>query len=125
MFDLIVSNATGKNYNLPLRVKLENGTSYLKPVRIPAYALNHTVRFANESEANEWKKVHIDYTNEKSGIIKIGKASGHSLEKQNKDIEKEEAKAFENDQAKMKDKDEEVGAEVDVEKVGEPTKKKK
>ena len=51
MFSLTVSNASDKNFNLPIRIKLDNGTTYLKPVRIPAYALNHTVRFANESEA--------------------------------------------------------------------------
>lgn len=125
MFDLTVSNATGKNLNLPLRVKLDNGNTYLKPVRIPAFALNHVIRFASESEANEWKKVHIDYTNDKTGIIKVGKASGHSLEKQNKDIQEEEAKAFESDQNSMKNVDEQAGAEVEVEKVGEKNNKKK
>lgn len=125
MFSLTVSNASDKNFNLPIRIKLDNGTTYLKPVRIPAYALNHTVRFANESEANAWIKIHEDYTNEKNGIIKVGKASGHSLEKQNRDIEKEKAKAFENDKKQMDNVDEEVGTEVEVEKVGTPSKNKK
>ena len=76
-------------------------------------------------KAKPWIKIHEDYTNEKNGIIKVGKASGHSLEKQNRDIEKEKAKAFENDKKQMDNVDEEVGTEVEVEKVGTPSKNKK
>lgn len=125
MLDLLVSNATRKNINLPIRIKLENGTTYLKPIRIPAYALNYTVRFSNETELNAWKKIHEDYINDKNGIIKIGKASGHSLEKQNKDIIKEEVKSFESDQRQMENIDEQAGASIEMEKVGDISKKKK
>ena len=125
MFDLTVSNATDRNFNLPIRIRADNGSTYLKPVYIAAYALNHTIRFANESEAKAWIKIHEDYTNEKNGIIKVGKASGHSLEKQNKDIEKKKEKAFENDKKQMDSNDEQAGTEVDIEKVGSPSKNKK
>lgn len=57
-------------------------------------------------------------------IIKIGKSSGHSLEKQNKDIEQETAEKLKKDQSKIKNTDKDIGLNVEVEKMSKDGDKK-
>ncbi len=55
-YEIEVSNATGQNRNLPLRRVDSKGNGYLQSFRIPAYALNHKLTFANEDEYKKWCK---------------------------------------------------------------------
>lgn len=117
MIKKIVSNATANNYSLPIRVKLDNNNSFIKYVEIPAYALNHEIEFNSEEQFKEWEKIHADYVNEKTGVIRIGKSSGHSLEKQNKEIEKEAESKVASDQRNISNKEQGVGVETEVQKM--------
>lgn len=119
-----VSNVTGKNYNLPINLKDSKNNTYIKDFLIPAYAFNHKLEFSSEEEYNKWAKIHEDYISGKEAIIKVGKASGHSLEKQNKDIEKEDADKVKADQAKIDDIDDDLEIKTEVEKLDKPKGKK-
>ena len=123
-YNIEVSNVTGKNRNFPLRRLDAKGNGYLQDFKIPAYALNHKLTFASEDEYKKWAKHYEALVSGKNAIIKIGKASGHSLEKQNKDIEKENAKKLKEDQAKIANTDEDAGIKVEVEKVSKDGDKK-
>ena len=118
-----VSNATKQNRNLPLR-RGPSDHQYIQNFQIPAYALNHKLTFDNEDEFKKWCKDYDYLVAGKNAVIKIGKASGHSLEKQNKDIEKENAKKLKEDQAKIANTDEDAGIKVEVEKVSKDGDKK-
>ena len=87
-----VSNVTGKNRNFPLRRLDAKGNGYTQDFKIPAYALNHKLNFASEDEYKKWVSNYEAYVSGKNAIIKVGKSNGNALEKQNKDVEKEEAK---------------------------------
>lgn len=119
MVKKLVSNASGENYSLPIRVKLSESNSYIKYVEIPAYALNHEIEFNSEEQFKEWENMHSAYVNEKDGVIRIGKSSGHSLEKQNKDIEKDAEQKTESDKKTISKKESGVGVETEIEKVSE------
>lgn len=123
-YTIEVSNATRQNRNLPLRRADSNGNEYLQDFQIPAYALNHKLTFDSEDEYKKWAKHYEALVSGKNAIIKIGKSSGHSLEKQNKDIEKENAKKLKEDQAKIANTDEDAGIKVEVEKVSKEGYKK-
>ena len=116
-YNIEVSNVTGKNRNFPLRRFDAKGNGYLQDFKIPAYALNHKLTFASEDECKKWASNYEAYVSGKNAIIKIGKSSGHSLERQNKDVEKEEAKKVQEDQSKMKATDEDGGIKIEVEKM--------
>lgn len=116
-YNIEVSNVTGKNRNFPLRRLDAKGNGYLQDFKIPAYALNHKLTFASEDEYKKWASNYEAYVSGKNAIIKIGKSSGHSLERQNKDVEKEEAKKVQEDQSKMKATDEDGGIKTEVEKM--------
>lgn len=116
-YNIEVSNVTGKNRNFPLRRFDAKGNGYLQDFKIPAYALNHKLTFASEDEFKKWASNYEAYVSGKNAIIKIGKSSGHSLERQNKDVEKEEAKKVQEDQSKMKATDEDGGIKIEVEKM--------
>ncbi|HJH55058.1 hypothetical protein [Brachyspira hyodysenteriae] len=115
-YTIEVSNATRQNRNLPLRRADSNGNGYLQDFQIPACALNHKLTFDSEDEYKKWAKHYEALVSGKNAIIKIGKASGHSLEKQNKDIEKENANKLKEDQAKIANTDADAGLKVEVEK---------
>ena len=112
-----VSNVTGKNRNFPLRRLDAKGNGYLQDFKIPAYALNHKLTFASEDEYKKWASNYEAYVSGKNAIIKVGKSNGNALEKQNKDVEKEEAKKVQEDQSKMKATDEDGGIKIEVEKM--------
>ncbi|MDA0089631.1 hypothetical protein OFR95_10175 [Brachyspira hyodysenteriae] len=86
--------------------------------------LNYKLTFDSEDEYKKWTKHYEALVSGKNAIIKIGKASGHSLEKQNKDIEKENANKLKEDQAKIANTDEDAGLKVEVEKVSKDGDKK-
>ncbi|KLI17005.1 hypothetical protein OFS07_15460 [Brachyspira hyodysenteriae] len=123
-YTIEVSNATRQNRNLPLRRADSNGNGYLQDFQIPACALNYKLTFDSEDEYKKWTKHYEALVSGKNAIIKIGKASGHSLEKQNKDIEKENANKLKEDQAKIANTDEDAGLKVEVEKVSKDGDKK-
>ena len=110
-----VSNATKQNRNLPLR-RGPSDNQYIQDFQIPAYALNHKLTFDNEDEFKKWCKDYDYLVAGKNAVIKIGKASGHSLERQNKDIEKEDTKKLKEDQAKIKSVEDDMGIKTEVEK---------
>ena len=112
-----VSNVTRQNRNMPLRRSIpnkENG-GYIQDFHIPAYALNHKLTFDNEDEFKKWCKTYEYLVAGKNAIIKIGKSSGHSLERQNKDVEKEEAQKLKEDQAQIKSVENDMGIKTEVE----------
>ena len=123
-YTIEVSNATRQNRNLPLRRVDSNRNGYLQDFQIPAYALNHKLIFDSEDEYKKWAKHYEALVSGKNAIIKIGKSSGHSLEKQNKDIEKENANKLKEDQAKIANTDEDAGLKVEVEKISKDGDKK-
>lgn len=117
-YEILVSNATAQNRDFPLRRVDTKNNGYIQSFKIPAYALNQKLVFADEDEYKKWAKHYEAYISGKNAIIKIGKQSGHSLEKQNKDIEKEDAKKVKEDQSKIANTDKDVGIKTEVEKAG-------
>ena len=113
-YEIEASNVTGQNRNFPLRRLDSKGNGYLQSFRIPAYALNHKLTFTSENEYKKWAKDYEDYISGKNAIIKIGKASGHSLERQNKDVVKENSKKLKEDQSKLNNNDEDMGIKTEV-----------
>lgn len=123
-YTIEVSNATRQNRDLPLRRVGSKGDVYIQNIRIPAYALNHKLTFDSEDEYKKWYKQYEKLLSGKDAIIKIGKSSGHSLEKQNKDIEQETAEKLKKDQSKIKNTDKDIGLNVEVEKMSKDGDKK-
>lgn len=123
-YTIEVSNATRQNRDLPLRRVDSKGEGYIQNIKIPAYALNHKVTFDSEDEYKKWYKQYEKLLSGKDAIIKIGKSSGHSLEKQNKDIEKETADKLKKDQSKIENTDKDAGLKVEVEKMSKDGDKK-
>lgn len=123
-YTIEVSNATRQNRDLPLRRVDSKGEGYIQNIKIPAYALNHKLTFDSEDEYKKWSKQYEKLLSGKDAIIKIGKSSGHSLEKQNKDIEQETAEKLKKDQSKIENTDKDVGLKVEVEKMSKDGDKK-
>lgn len=123
-YTIEVSNATRQNRDLPLRRVDSKGDGYIQNIKIPAYALNHKLTFDSEDEYKKWSKQYEKLLSGKDAIIKIGKSSGHSLEKQNKDIEQETAEKLKKDQSKIENTDKEAGLKVEVEKMSKDGDKK-
>lgn len=123
-YTIEVSNATRQNRDLPLRRVDSKGDGYIQNIKIPAYALNHKLTFDSEDEYKKWYKQYEKLLSGKDAIIKIGKSSGHSLEKQNKDIEQETAEKLKKDQSKIENTDKEAGLKVEVEKMSKDGDKK-
>lgn len=123
-YTIEVSNATRQNRDLPLRRVDYKGDGYIQNIKIPAYALNHKLTFDSEDEYKKWSKQYEKLLSGKDAIIKIGKSSGHSLEKQNKDIEQETAEKLKKDQSKIENTDKDVGLKVEVEKMSKDGDKK-
>lgn len=123
-YTIEVSNATRQNRDLPLRRVDSKGDGYIQNIKIPAYALNHKLTFDSEDEYKKWYKQYEKLLSGKDAIIKIGKSSGHSLEKQNKDIEQETAEKLKKDQSKIKNTDKDIGLNVEVEKMSKDGDKK-
>ncbi|WP_295296552.1 hypothetical protein [uncultured Brachyspira sp.] len=123
-YTIEVSNATRQNRDLPLRRVDSKGDGYIQNIKIPAYALNHKLTFDSEDEYKKWSKQYEKLLSGKDAIIKIGKSSGHSLEKQNKDIEQETAEKLKKDQSKIENTDKDVGLKVEVEKMSKDGDKK-
>lgn len=123
-YTIEVSNATRQNRDLPLRRVDSKGDGYIQNIKIPAYALNHKLTFDSEDEYKKWYKQYEKLLSGKDAIIKIGKSSGHSLEKQNKDIEKETAEKLKKDQSKIENTDKDAGLKVEVEKMSKDGDKK-
>ena len=123
-YTIEVSNATRQNRDLPLRRVDSKGDGYIQNIKIPAYALNHKLTFDSEDEYKKWYKQYEKLLSGKDAIIKIGKSSGHSLEKQNKDIEQETAEKLKKDQSKIENTDKDVGLKVEVEKMSKDGDKK-
>lgn len=123
-YTIEVSNATRQNRDLPLRRVDSKGDGYIQNIKIPAYALNHKLTFDSEDEYKKWSKQYEKLLSGKDAIIKIGKSSGHSLEKQNKDIEKETAEKLKKDQSKIENTDKDAGLKVEVEKMSKDGDKK-
>lgn len=123
-YTIEVSNATRQNRDLPLRRVDSKGDGYIQNIKIPAYALNHKLTFDSEDEYKKWSKQYEKLLSGKDAIIKIGKSSGHSLEKQNKDIEKETADKLKKDQSKIENTDKDAGLKVEVEKMSKDGDKK-
>ena len=98
--------------------------SRFQNIKIPAYALNHKLTFDSEDEYKKWCKQYEKLLSGAYAIIKIGKSSGHSLEKQNKDIEQETAEKLKKDQSKIENTDKDVGLKVEVEKMSKDGDKK-
>ena len=117
MVKKIVSNATSQNFNFPIRVRVDDKNSFIKNVEIPAYALNYEIEFNSEEQFKEWEKIHEAYLNEKTGVIKVGKASGHNLEKQNKELEKNADAKTESDNNKISNNEQSAGVETEVQKM--------
>lgn len=107
-YTIEVSNATRQNRDLPLRRVDSKGDGYIQNIKIPAYALNHKLTFDSEDEYKKWYKQYEKLLSGAYAIIKIGKSSGHSLEKQNKDIEQETAEKLKKDQSKIKNTDKDI-----------------
>lgn len=123
-YTIEVSNATRQNRDLPLRRVDSKGDGYIQNIKIPAYALNHKLTFDSEDEYKKWTKQYEKLLSGKDAIIKIGKSSGHSLEKQNKDIERETAEKLKKDQSKIENTDKDAGLKVEVEKMSKDGDKK-
>lgn len=123
-YTIEVSNATRQNRDLPLRRVDSKGDGYIQNIKIPAYALNHKLTFDSEDEYKKWSKQYEKLLSGAYAIIKIGKSSGHSLEKQNKDIERETAEKLKKDQSKIKNTDKDIGLNVEVEKMSKDGDKK-
>lgn len=123
-YTIEVSNATRQNRDLPLRKVDSKGDGYIQNIKIPAYALNHKLTFDSEDEYKKWSKQYEKLLSGKDAIIKIGKSSGHSLEKQNKDIEQETAEKLKKDQSKIENTDKDAGLKVEVEKMSKDGDKK-
>lgn len=123
-YTIEVSNATRQNRDLPLRRVDSKGDGYIQNIKIPAYALNHKLTFDSEDEYKKWYKQYEKLLSGKDAIIKIGKSSGHSLEKQNKDIERETAEKLKKDQSKIENTDKDAGLKVEVEKMSKDGDKK-
>ena len=123
-YTIEVSNATRQNRDLPLRRVDSKGDGYIQNIKIPAYALNHKLTFDSEDEYKKWYKQYEKLLSGKDAIIKIGKSSGHSLEKQNKDIEQETADKLKKDQSKIENTDKDAGLKVEVEKMSKDGDKK-
>lgn len=123
-YTIEVSNATRQNRDLPLRRVDSKGDGYIQNIKIPAYALNHKLTFDSEDEYKKWYKQYEKLLSGKDAIIKIGKSSGHSLEKQNKDIEQEAAEKLKKDQSKIENTDKDAGLKVEVEKMSKDGDKK-
>lgn len=123
-YTIEVSNATRQNRDLPLRRVDSKGDGYIQNIKIPAYALNHKLTFDSEDEYKKWYKQYEKLLSGKDAIIKIGKSSGHSLEKQNKDIEQETAEKLKKDQSKIENTDKDIGLKVEVEKMSKDGDKK-
>lgn len=123
-YTIEVSNATRQNRDLPLRRVDSKGGGYIQNIKIPAYALNHKLTFDSEDEYKKWSKQYEKLLSGKDAIIKIGKSSGHSLEKQNKDIERETAEKLKKDQSKIENTDKDAGLKVEVEKMSKDGDKK-
>lgn len=123
-YTIEVSNATRQNRDLPLRRVDSKGDGYIQNIKIPAYALNHKLTFDSEDEYKKWYKQYEELLSGAYAIIKIGKSSGHSLEKQNKDIEKETAEKLKKDQSKIENTDKDAGLKVEVEKMSKDGDKK-
>lgn len=123
-YTIEVSNATRQNRDLPLRRVDSKGDGYIQNIKIPAYALNHKLTFDSEDEYKKWYKQYENLLSGKDAIIKIGKSSGHSLEKQNKDIEQETAEKLKKDQSKIENTDKDAGLKVEVEKMSKDGDKK-
>lgn len=123
-YTIEVSNATRQNRDLPLRRVDSKGDGYIQNIKIPAYALNHKLTFDSEDEYKKWSKQYEKLLSGKDAIIKIGKSSGHSLEKQNKDIEKETSEKLKKDQLKIENTDKDAGLKVEVEKMSKDGDKK-
>ena len=123
-YTIEVSNATRQNRDLPLRRVDSKGDGYIQNIKIPAYALNHKLTFDSEDEYKKWSKQYKKLLSGKDAIIKIGKSSGHSLEKQNKDIEKETSEKLKKDQLKIENTDKDAGLKVEVEKMSKDGDKK-
>lgn len=123
-YTIEVSNATRQNRDLPLRRVDSKGDGYIQNIKIPAYALNHKLTFDSEDEYKKWYKQYEKLLSGKDAIIKIGKSSGHSLEKQNKDIEQETAEKLKKDQSKIENTDKDAGLKVEVEKMSKDGDKK-
>lgn len=123
-YTIEVSNATRQNRDLPLRRVDSKGDGYIQNIKIPAYALNHKLTFDSEDEYKKWHKQYEELLSGAYAIIKIGKSSGHSLEKQNKDIEKETAEKLKKDQSKIENTDKDAGLKVEVEKMSKDGDKK-
>lgn len=124
-YSTLVSNATGKRFNLPIRLTDAKGNQYYRDVKILPYALNQTLIFDSEEQYKKWVNEYSEYVLGKESIIKLEKTSGHALEKQNKKLEKEFSDKMESDKSAMDNKDKELEIETKVEKTAKPDKEDK
>lgn len=124
-YSTLVSNASGKRFNLPIRLTDAKGNQYYRDVKILPYALNQTLIFDSEEQYKKWVSEYSDYVSGKESIIKLEKTSGHMLEKQNKKLEKEFSDKMESDKSAMDNKDKELEIETKVEKTAKPDKEDK
>ncbi|WP_304354247.1 hypothetical protein [Brachyspira innocens] len=124
-YSTLVSNATGKRFNLPIRLTDAKGNQYYRDVKILPYALNQTLIFDSEEQYKKWVNEYSEYVSGKESIIKLEKTSGHALEKQNKKLEKEFSDKMESDKSAMDNKDKELEIETKVEKTAKPDKEDK
>lgn len=124
-YSTLVSNATGKRFNLPIRLTDAKGNQYYRDVKILPYALNQTLIFDSEEQYKKWVSEYSGYVSGKESIIKLEKTSGHVLEKQNKKLEKEFSDKMESDKSAMDNKDKELEIETKVEKTAKPDKEDK
>lgn len=118
-YKITISNSTAEEYDLPLRVKYKDET-YIQHFIIPAYALNNELVFNNESDYKNWLDQHAPYFKEK---IKLGKSTGHTLEKINADINIATDKRIESDGKSIDNLDEIAGVETSVETTNKKGKK--
>ena len=124
-YSTLVSNATGKRFNLPIRLTDAKGNQYYRDVKILPYALNQTLIFDSEEQYKKWVNEYSEYVSGKESIIKLEKTSGHALEKQNKKLEKEFSEKMESDKSAMDSKDKELEIETKVEKTAKLDKEDK
>lgn len=115
MHTILVSSSLGYNFNLPISKKHKDNV-YFEDKLIPAYALNYELSFVSEEDYKNWSTQYKDYIEGSNAVLRIGKSSGHTLEKINDDVEKKTNKKRQSDVNSIADKDNSNGIEVEVEK---------
>lgn len=113
-YKITITNTTLRNYNLPYREKINERSTFLRDVNIPAGVLNYEIVFPSEEVYKAWKENHKSYLDGKNAVLVEGKTTGGKAEKKYEENKKEETKKTDAERKKITDGDEVINKELGI-----------